>query len=48
MNVIDYFKVFILCSGADVNHIYVKRIHLVVFSYIVKRGFAITHISLYF
>jgi hypothetical protein len=31
MNVIDHFKVFVLCNGdvtADVNHIYVKRISL--------------------
>jgi hypothetical protein len=30
MNEIDYFKVFILCSGdvtADVNHLHVKRIY---------------------
>jgi hypothetical protein len=30
MNVIDHFKVFILCSGdmtADVDHLHVKRIY---------------------
>jgi hypothetical protein len=38
MNEIDHFKVFILDSGdavADVNHLHVRRIHLVYFSYIV-------------
>jgi hypothetical protein len=38
MNEIDHFKVFILYSDdviADVDHLYVKRIHLVNFSYIV-------------
>jgi hypothetical protein len=38
MNEIDYFKLFILYSGdvaADVDHLHVKRIHLVDFSYIV-------------
>jgi hypothetical protein len=38
MNEIDYFKVFVFCSGdvaADVDHLHVKRIHLVGFSYIV-------------
>jgi hypothetical protein len=38
MNEIDHFKVFVLCSGdvaADVDHLHVKRIHLVGFSYIV-------------
>jgi hypothetical protein len=38
MNKTDYFKVFVLCSGdvaADVDHLHVKRIHLVRFSYIV-------------
>jgi hypothetical protein len=30
MNEINYFKVFVLCSGdviADVDHLHVKRIH---------------------
>jgi hypothetical protein len=30
MNEIDYFKVFVLCSGdvaPDVDHLHVKRIH---------------------
>jgi hypothetical protein len=38
MNEIDHFKVFVLYSGdvpADVDHLHVKRIHLVGFSYIV-------------
>jgi hypothetical protein len=38
MNEIDYFKVFVLCSGdvtADVDYLHVKRINLVGFSYIV-------------
>jgi hypothetical protein len=38
MNEIDYFKVFILYSGdvtIDVNHLHIKRIDLVNFSYIV-------------
>jgi hypothetical protein len=38
MNEIGYFKVCILYSGdvtADVNHLHVKRISLVGFSYIV-------------
>jgi hypothetical protein len=38
MNEFDHFKVFILCNGdvaADVDHLYVKRIYLVGFSYIV-------------
>jgi hypothetical protein len=38
MNEIDHFKVFVLCSGdvaVDVDHLHVKRIHLVSFSYIV-------------
>jgi hypothetical protein len=38
MNEIDHFKAFVLCSGdvvADVDHLLVKRIHLVSFSYIV-------------
>jgi hypothetical protein len=35
MNEIDHFKVFVLCSGdvaVDVDHLHVKRIHLVDFS----------------
>jgi hypothetical protein len=38
MNEIDHFKVFVLCSGvvtADVDHMHIKRINLVDFSYIV-------------
>jgi hypothetical protein len=38
MNEIDHFKVFLLCSGdvtAHVDHLHVKRIYLVNFSYIV-------------
>jgi hypothetical protein len=38
MNKIGHFKFFILCSDdvvADVDHLYVKRIFLVSFSYIV-------------
>jgi hypothetical protein len=38
MNEIDHFKVFILYSGdvaADVDYLYVKKFHLVGFSYIV-------------
>jgi hypothetical protein len=36
MNEIDHLKKFVLCSGdvtADVDHLHVKRIHLVCFSY---------------
>jgi hypothetical protein len=35
---VDYFKFFVLYSGdvtADMDHLHVKRIHLVGFSYIV-------------
>jgi hypothetical protein len=42
MNEIDHFKVFIIYSGdvtIDVNQLYVKRIHLVSFSYIVIENF---------
>jgi hypothetical protein len=38
MNEIDHFKVFILYSGdvaTNVDHLHVKRIHLVGFFYIV-------------
>jgi hypothetical protein len=38
MNEIDHFKVCVLYSGdvvADVDHLHVKRIHLVGFSYII-------------
>jgi hypothetical protein len=38
MNEIDYFKVFVFCSGnmiTDVDHLHVKKIYLVSFSYIV-------------
>jgi hypothetical protein len=38
MNEIDHFKVLVFCSGdvaTDVDHLHVKRIHLVGFSYIV-------------
>jgi hypothetical protein len=38
MNKIDYFKNFILCNGdvtANVNHMHIKIIHLVNFSYII-------------
>jgi hypothetical protein len=38
MNEIDHFKYFILYSGdvaADMDHLHVKRIHLVCFSYII-------------
>jgi hypothetical protein len=38
MNKTDHFKLFVLCSGdmtADVDHLHVKRIHLVSFFYIV-------------
>jgi hypothetical protein len=38
MNEIGHFKVFVLCSGdvvADVDHLHVKKIYLVGFSYIV-------------
>jgi hypothetical protein len=43
MNEIDHFKFFILCSGdmaADMDHLHVKRIHLVSFSYIVIEDFS--------
>jgi hypothetical protein len=43
MNEIDYFKIFILYSddvAADVDHLHVKRIHLVSFSYIVIKDAA--------
>jgi hypothetical protein len=38
MNEIGHFKVFVTCNddvAADVDHLYVKRIYLVDFSYIV-------------
>jgi hypothetical protein len=38
MNEINHFKVFVLCSDdatANMDHLHVKRIHLVSFSYIV-------------
>jgi hypothetical protein len=38
MNEIDYFKVFVLYNddvAADMDHLYVKRILLIGFSYIV-------------
>jgi hypothetical protein len=38
MNCIDHFKIFVLYSDdvtADMDHLHVKRIHLVSFSYIV-------------
>jgi hypothetical protein len=38
MNEFDHFKVFILYSGdviTDIDHLYIKKIHLVRFSYIV-------------
>jgi hypothetical protein len=38
MSEINHFKVFIICSddvAADVDHLHVKKIHLVSFSYIV-------------
>jgi hypothetical protein len=34
LNEIDHFKIFVICSG-DVDHLHIKRIHLVGFSYIV-------------
>jgi hypothetical protein len=37
MSEINHFKVFIMCSGdvTAVDHLHVKRIHLIDFSYIV-------------
>jgi hypothetical protein len=38
MDEIDHFNIFILCSddvAADVDHLHIKRIHLVGFSYVV-------------
>jgi hypothetical protein len=38
MNKIGHFNFFILCSGdmsTDLDHLHIKRIHLVSFSYIV-------------
>jgi hypothetical protein len=38
MNEIDHFKFFVFYSGdvtTDVDHLHIKRIHLVNFSYIV-------------
>jgi hypothetical protein len=38
MSEINHFKYFILCSGdvtVDIDHLYVKRIHLMDYSYIV-------------
>jgi hypothetical protein len=38
MSGINHFKVFIMCSDdvpADVDHLHIKRIHLVNFSYII-------------
>jgi hypothetical protein len=39
MSEIDHFKVFVVCSGdvtANIDHLYVKRIHLVGYFYIVR------------
>jgi hypothetical protein len=36
---IDHFKIYVLCSGdvaTDVDHLHVKIIHFVDFSYIVR------------
>jgi hypothetical protein len=44
MNQINHFKVFIFCSSdvaADVNHLHVKRIYLICFSYIVMEDLAL-------
>jgi hypothetical protein len=44
MNEIDYFKVFVLCSddvAADMDYLYVKKILLVGFSYIVINDYFI-------
>jgi hypothetical protein len=41
MSEINYFKVFILYSDDvidDMDHLYVKRIHLVIYSYIVIKN----------
>jgi hypothetical protein len=38
MNEIDHFKKFILCNSdvtSNVDHLHIKRIHLLSFSYIV-------------
>jgi hypothetical protein len=38
MNEIDYLKDFVLCSGdvaVDIDHLHIKIIHLVSFSYII-------------
>jgi hypothetical protein len=51
MNEIDYFKVFVLCSGdvvADVDHLHVKIIHLMCLSYIVIQDTLLPHITYYF
>jgi hypothetical protein len=50
MNEIDHFKVFILYSGgvtADVDHLHVKRIYLVNFSYIVIEDVHFAHQQYY-
>jgi hypothetical protein len=39
MSEIDHFKVFVVCSGdvtANIDHLYVKRIYLVGYFYIVR------------
>jgi hypothetical protein len=50
MNEIDYFKKIILYSGdvtADIDNLYVKRIHLMHFSYIIIENRIQRHIKLY-
>jgi hypothetical protein len=50
MNEIGHFNVFVLCSGdvpADMDHLHVKRIHLVDFSYIVIEDYNINPYKYY-
>jgi uncharacterized BrkB/YihY/UPF0761 family membrane protein len=45
MNEFDHFKKFILCNGdmvAVVHYFYIKRIHLVNFSYIVTEDYLLS------
>jgi hypothetical protein len=42
MNEINHFKIFIRCSDdvtADIDHLHIKRIHLINFFYIVIEDF---------
>jgi hypothetical protein len=46
MNEIDHFNVFVLYNS-DVDHLHIKRIHLVCFSYIVIEDTYLFYLILY-